>query len=99
LLRHEAVLILKEICECIPNESDVSCIFLEPTKKASDPEQNEYNLHIEVPLDKFTRQLVESVTRKHGLIVKESNGKLTIYTVEKPIAILICDRFSLVSNK
>jgi hypothetical protein len=87
LLRGEAVLVLREICECIPNESAVSYVFLEPTKKRDGVYSQEYSLQIKMYLDKATRKGIESVARKHGLLLVESDGRLILSALEEALQV------------
>jgi hypothetical protein len=90
LQRREAVIVLREICECIPDESVVSWMFLEPTiKHSAETKGKEYDLHMKMALDKSTRENIESVIRRRGLLLKESKGKLIVSAFEQPIEIAV----------
>lgn len=89
LQRREAVQVLREICECIPNESAVSYVFLEQTKNASESKKKRYNLHIRMHVDEAARESIETVTRKRGLSLRESKGDLVVSTLEAPVEIFV----------
>jgi hypothetical protein len=88
LQRREAVQVLREICKCIPDESVVTCVFLEQTRNAADSRKNSYELHIKMNIDEATRENIESATRKHGLSVRASNEDFIVYALEERMEIV-----------
>ena len=91
MLRREALLVLREICECIPNESAVSFVFLKPTWQTAKKKHSyrQYDLHMIMSLDKSTRENIESVARNHRLSVEESEGKLVFSAAKEIMEIVV----------
>ena len=71
--RREAVLLFREICQCIP-DAFISSISLSPNNTY----KNEFELRINVALDARSLKDIRSVIDKHGLILKEDYGTLFI---------------------
>ncbi len=88
MLRREAVLVLREIWECIPDECAVNSVFLERAKKSTSFRNRQYDLHMKMAVDKSTFERIVSVTRRHGLSVEESGGNLVVSAAKELVAIM-----------
>lgn len=65
-------------------------MFLKPTKKHGvETKGKEYELHMKMTLDKSTRENIESVIRRRGLLLNESAGKLIVSAFAQPIEIAV----------
>lgn len=87
--RREAVQVLREICECIPDESAVSYVFLEQSKTALNSREKTYDLHIRMQIEEITRKNIESVIRKRGLLNTVSNGDFVVSAIKSPAEIVV----------
>ena len=87
LQRREAILVLTEICKCIPNDCAVSYMLLSPTKNATNPKRKMYDLHIKLCIDDLTRDNIEAVTKRRGLSIRKDDGNLFVTAMEQPIEI------------
>ena len=85
--RREAIKVLRKICECLPDQSAVSYVFLEKTRNTTNSNQKGYNLHIKMHVDETTIENIESVTRKLGLTVGILNGDFKVSALEAPMEI------------
>jgi len=76
--RREAVLLFREICECIP-DAFISKISLTSKNTAKE----EFELRINVSLDGESFANVKSLVTKRGLNLKEEENSLLIYGSKK----------------
>jgi hypothetical protein len=72
--RREAIRILKEICQCVP-DAFVSSVSLSPKTLS----RRDFELRINAALDRRNLMDVETLVRKNGLMLNEDNGSLLIY--------------------
>ncbi|MCW4047614.1 MAG: hypothetical protein NWE99_08660 [Candidatus Bathyarchaeota archaeon] len=75
--RREAVLILREICDC-PDSKLISCVFLKPQTGNAGFLPDSYELHIKGSFTETTIKRIKAIVEKHKLHVKECNGYLII---------------------
>ncbi|MGA2680739.1 MAG: hypothetical protein ABSF44_02945 [Candidatus Bathyarchaeia archaeon] len=72
--RREAIELLREICECIP-DAFVSGVSLSPNTFSG----KNFELRINVALDGRNLVDVETLVRKYGLKLNQNKGSLLIY--------------------
>ena len=80
--RREAVRLFREICECIPDSSMFRSVFLNPQNMATDVTRRNFELRIDMALDKSSLRCVEDVVKKHKLVMEENKGSIVIYAPE-----------------
>jgi len=79
--RREAILVFREICECIPD------VFINSiTLSLSTPSQRDFVLRLNMSLNRGNIMNVQSIVRKHGLLMKENKGFLLIYGSGTPLS-------------
>ena len=83
--RREAVLLFREITECIPDPSLFQCVFLRYRGKATGSSDESFELQIQVVLDKSSLNRVENIVKKRRLVLEEKQGVLLIYSPEKSL--------------
>jgi hypothetical protein len=74
--RREAVEVLKEILKSC-NLINPSYVSLRPLNQADD-----YELHIKNQIDDSHWSILNGIVKKHGLVMREYDGFLVIYTHE-----------------
>ncbi|MGA2524572.1 MAG: hypothetical protein ABSF65_10530 [Candidatus Bathyarchaeia archaeon] len=72
--RREAIKVLREICECVP-DAFVSSVSLSPKTFS----RRDFELRINAALTGNNLMDVETLVRKNGLMLNENNGSLLIY--------------------
>jgi hypothetical protein len=72
--RREAIELLREICECIP-DAFVSSVSLSPVTFSG----RNFELRINVALEERSLADVETLVKKYGLKLNQNNGSLLIY--------------------
>jgi hypothetical protein len=79
--RREAVRLFSEIYKSIP-DAYITCVSLTPRARSNE----EFELRINASLDAKSLKKVQFLVNKHGLILKEDERSLLIYSSEtKPI--------------
>jgi len=72
--RREAILVFREICECIPDVF-INSITLSPSM----PSLRDFVLRLNMSLNNRNLVSVQSIVNKHGLSMKENKGFVLIY--------------------
>jgi hypothetical protein len=78
--RREAILIFREICECIPG------LFVSRVSLLTSNSSKEVTLQIDVFLDGYNLKGVKSIAEAHGLILEVDRETLLIHGSKKKIA-------------
>ncbi len=76
--RREAVGLFREICECIPDPSGFSSVFLIQTSQADSLEEN-FELRINAMFDGRTLETIKVLLKKRRMFLVENKGSLVIY--------------------
>ena len=80
--RSEAILVLSEICKCIPDESVVSGVLLNPIGRPSPTNygDGEFDLILKMTADAHTKKCIAKAVGKRGCLVREEAGCLIIFS-------------------
>ena len=80
--RSEAILVLSEICKCIPDESVVSGVLLNPIGRSlsSNYDDGEFDLILKMTVDAYTKKCIAKAVGKKGCMVREDAGCLIIFS-------------------
>ncbi len=84
MLRRKATQVLREICECSPDNLPFRYICLIPLNPdTATTEDKMYNLQIGLSMDRPTRSCMKNVTRKLGLSFREFEGRVVVSDINK----------------
>jgi hypothetical protein len=86
--RREATLVFREICERMPDAFFLNSVSLKPKNNSASPEEN-YELWIRAFLDPDTLKRINSIVKKHNLMMNGQKDSVIIYAPEfRPMEII-----------
>ena len=80
--RREAVRLFREICECIPDASAFSSVFLIQRNEPASFGMENFELWINADLDNAGLRSVQSIVKERKLILEENRGFFVIYSAD-----------------
>ncbi len=77
--RRDAVRLFREICECIPDPSVLSCVFLIQRSKPASLGKENFELWINAAFDNPSLRDVQSIVKERKLVLEEKRRFFVIY--------------------
>jgi hypothetical protein len=84
-MKREAVLVLKEIIDTCRDEITIAWVSLDPlgSSISRNPDsEGGYLIRMNIGLDRYSREKINSVLKKHGLVLRKEKGFVVISKVQ-----------------
>jgi len=82
LQRREAILLLREICECFSDSLSVNSVLLKRHDKTGNSAGNDYEVHIGIAPAEYEISHMCSIAKKHNLLMRKSERGIVFFGPE-----------------